>query len=69
MHQVLHAFRTPGALALIYLLPPVVIQAAHWAVTGNSAPFPGQFLYVLFGIFLVHSLVRRRLNRPEDLPL
>ena len=60
---------TFGSLVLIYLVPPVVVQIIHWAVTGNSRPFPSQFLYVLFGVFFINNLLRRHFSRPEDFPL
>ncbi|MGA7669038.1 MAG: hypothetical protein WBW04_01365 [Nitrolancea sp.] len=69
MRGLTRSLTTFASLALIYLMPPAAVTLGHWIITGNARPFPNQILYVLFGVFFMHSLVRRRLDRPEDFPL
>ena len=69
MRQVLHGYANLGAFASVYLLPPVVVELIRWAITGNTQPTPNDLLFVVFGIWTMHSLMRRRFPNPEDLPL
>ncbi len=69
MRQFIHGFANLGAFAVVYLLPPVVVELVRWAITGSTHPTPNDLLFVVFGIWTMHSLLRRWFSNPEDLPL